>query len=312
MRIAIVGAGGIGGYLAAKLTAAGTEVALLARGEQLAAIRESGLRLDEPEGSVTVRPAVVSEAVADLGRPDLIVIAVKAHQVAAALDQLAPAVGPATSLLPFQNGVDAPDQVAAAFGREKGLIGTARVFVNITAPGVLTRYGAIRSFVIGASDGGQVTSPVPEVRNLMREAGIDVPDCTDVRADLWLKFILFNAMSGLSAGARTTFGRIWALEPLAALARRLMQEVADLARAEGVTLPGDVVDRVMAMARTLPAEGRTSTAHDLALGRPLEIDHLCGAVARRGVALGLDMPASATVAALLEPWKLGADAVAAT
>ncbi len=305
MRIAIVGAGGIGGYLAARLTAAGTEVAVLARGSQLQAIRAGGLRLDEPDGSLTAHPAIATDDAAALAQPDIVVIAVKAHQVAAALDQIAPAVGPRTLVLPFQNGVDAPDQVAAAFGRERALIGVARIFVNITAPGVLTRYGAVRSFTIGDIDGRQDIAPVRALRALLGAAGVEAPDCTDVRADLWTKFVLFSAASGLTAGTRASFGHILAHPSLRALARRLMNEVVALAGAEGITLPPDVVDRMMEFLASMPPEGRTSTAHDLAHGRPLETDHLCGAVARRGAALGLDMPASATIAALLEPWKAG-------
>lgn len=303
MDIAIVGAGGIGGYLGAKLTGAGHKVALLARGEQLAAIRKDGLTLDEPEGKLTVRPAIATDKAEDLGQPDLIVLAVKAHQVAAALEQIRPAVGPKTRILPFQNGVDSPDQIAAAHGAEHALIGIARIFVNITAPGVLTRYGAHTSFVIGTRDGGQ--AGVAELRATLAAAGVNAPECSDVRVDLWTKFVLFNAMSGMTAGGRTTFGTIWASEAMSATARRLMEEVETLARAEGVPLPADIVDKTVELARKLPADGRTSTAHDISLGRPLEIDHLCGAVARRGRVLGLDLIASATAAALLEPWKNG-------
>ncbi|MEM6824464.1 MAG: 2-dehydropantoate 2-reductase N-terminal domain-containing protein, partial [Pseudomonadota bacterium] len=139
MKIAIVGAGGIGGYLAVKLIVAGAEVALVARGSHRAAIAQRGLRLVEPDGGVTVRPPVLTDDLGEIGPQDLVIVAVKAHQLTEAITQLHPALGPETRVLPFQNGVDAPDLVARSFGRDRALIGVARIFANITAPGVITR-----------------------------------------------------------------------------------------------------------------------------------------------------------------------------
>ena len=304
MRIAIVGAGGIGGYLAAKLTAAGQDVALLARGGQLQAIRDGGLRLVEPDGELTVAPAILTDDVADLGQPNLIVVAVKGHQLAAAIDQIGPAVGAGTRVLPFQNGVDAPDMLARAFGQNHALIGIARMFANITAPGVITRYGGGAGFTIGTPDGAQ--SGVRDIIEIFRTAGIDAPDRPDVRIDHWQKFVLFNAMSSITAGTRTRFGPLRENPATVALAKRLMRETWEVGRAEGVPLPERMLDEVADIfLKGVPAEGRTSTAHDLEEGRALEIDFTCGAVARRGRALGVDVTASETVYALLSPWKDG-------
>jgi 2-dehydropantoate 2-reductase len=306
MKIGIVGAGGIGGYLAAKLTEAGTEVALLARGGHLQAIREGGLRLIDPDGDLTVTPAALSDDPAILEGADLIVIGVKGHQMAAAIDQIAPHVGPETRVLPFQNGVDAPDMLAEAFGRDRALIGAARFFANITAPGVITRYGQPKSFVFGTLDGDQTGNRMPEYLAAFRAAGIDAPDNPDVRIDLWGKFVLFNAASSTTAGTRQRFGTIRANPASRALVRRLMQEVWEVGRATGVPLPEDMVEKTFQMfIEVLPEEGRTSTAHDLEEGRALEIDYICGAVARRGRALGVDVTASETVFALLAPYKDG-------
>lgn len=304
MRIAIVGAGGIGGYLAAKLTYAGQEVALLARGGQLAAIREDGLRLIDPEGDLTVRPTILTDDPGAIGTPDLIVLAVKAHQLAEAIEQIRPAVGPGTRLLPFQNGVDAPDTLSRAFGPDRSLIGVAMILANITAPGVITRYGPPGAFVVGTGNGGQ--AGVADIIGTFRAAGIDAPERPDVRVTLWEKFVLFNAGSSITAGTRKRVATIRDDPAAYALTRRLMEEAAAVARAAGVDLPDDIVDRRMAVFDGMPDNARTSTAHDLDEGRPLEIDFICGAVARRGRAAGLDVTASETVYALLSPWKDGA------
>ena len=307
MKIAILGAGGVGGYLAVKLTEAGTPVALIARGAQLAAIRENGLTLIEPEGTSVARPAELTDDPGAVGTPDAIVVTVKAHQLAAALDQIAPAVGPDTLVVTVQNGVDAPDMAAEAFGRDRAAICVTRILCNITAPGELTRYGAPRSFTIGSAvDGGQAEPRVAALRATLAAAGVEAPECDDVRVDLWRKFLLFNAGSSCTAGARTRVGVIRDTPALAALFRRLIEETYDVARAEGVALPETAVDDIWSyMQSAMPDEARTSTAHDLERGLALEIDHICGSVARRGRALGVDVTASETVYALLAPYKDG-------
>lgn len=306
MKIAILGAGGIGGYLAAKLTGAGTPVALIARGAHLDAIRAGGLRLIEPEGTQVARPEVLTDDPRAVGPADAVVVTVKGHQLTAALDQIAPAVGPGTLVVTVQNGVDAPDMAARAFGRERVAICVARILCNITAPGELTRYGTARSFTIGALDGRQQGAGVGRLRAVLAAAGVDVPDCDDVRADLWTKFMMFNAASSITAGARVRVATLRETPELAALAQRLIRETWEVARAEGIALPERLRDDVWAMIRDkMPAEARTSTAHDLDHGRALEIDHICGSVARRGRALGVDVTASETVAALLAPYRDG-------
>lgn len=306
MRFAIVGAGGIGGYLAAKLIYAGEDVALLARGSHLAAIQENGLLLKDPDGDITVAPKI-GDDIAILGEPDVIVLAVKAHQVAGAIDQIAPAVGPNTRVVPFQNGVDAPDMLASAFGQERAWVGTAGIFANITAPGVITRYGEPRRFSFGTLDGSQSDPVVAECISRFREAGINAPDHADVRIDLWWKFVLFNAMSSLTAATRKRFGELREITETVALARRLIRETLEVAQATGIGLPDSTFEEVLDMfLHKLPEDGRTSTAHDLELGRSLEIDFTCGAVARRGRALGVDVTASETIYAILSPWKEGA------
>ncbi|GKY88339.1 ketopantoate reductase family protein [Sinisalibacter aestuarii] len=307
MKIAILGAGGIGGYLAARLARAGQPVALIARGAHLDAIRQNGLRLIEPDETITVRPDILTDDVTEVGTPDVIVVTVKAHQFAPALQQIAPAIGAGTRIMSVQNGVDAPDQAAEAVGRDRVLIGVARIFSNITAPGEITRYGPMRSFTIGDYEGAQGANGVPELRAVLAAAGVLSPDCANVRVDLWKKFMLFNAISSMTAGARTRVGVVRALPEMTALARRLVTETWQVARAEGVAMPDSAIDEVWDFFQnTLPDEARASTAHDLEGGIPLEIDHIAGSVARRGRALGVDVTASETIAALLAPYKNGA------
>lgn len=304
MKIGIVGAGGIGGYLAAKLIDAGQDVAILARGAQLAAIKEGGLRLIDPDGDITFAP-VISDQASVLAGSDVIVIAVKAHQLHGAIDQIRGQVGTQTRIVPFQNGVDAPDILAEAFGSDRAMIGTARIFANITAPGEITRYGDPKGFVMGTLEGRQ--SEVADILAVFRAAGIDAPDHPDVRVALWVKFIIFNAMSSLTAATGLRFGQLRKHPEVVALARRLMRETLEVGRASGAPLADDAADEpLQVFLNVVPDEGRTSTAQDVEEGRALEIDYTCGTVARRGRELGIDVTASETIYALLSPRRDGA------
>lgn len=310
MKIGILGAGGIGGYLAAKLIAAGEDVAMMARGRQLAAIREGGLKLVDPDGDLHVEPEI-SDDPSVFDGAELVIVSVKSHQLADAIDQIVPHVGTARAFLPFQNGVDAPDMLADAFGRDRALIGSARVFANITAPGVITRYGEPKAFIFGTIDGDQASAGVPDYIATFRKAGIDTPDHADVRVELWTKLMIFNAMSSVTTATQLRFGQFRRHPETAALVRRLMDETFEVARASGVPMPEGTADQTFRFfLDVLPAEGRTSMAQDREEGRMLEADYVCGAVARRGRALGVDVTASETIFALLRPFRDGPPAPA--
>lgn len=304
MNTAIIGAGGIGGYLGAKLLGADRPVTLIARGAHLQAIREQGLRLSEPQGDVTVRPEITDDP-AQAGKADLVILAVKGQDLLAAIEAARPMVKDGTRVLPFQNGVEATGMVAEAYGSDAALVGVARIFANITAPGVVTRYGDIRSFTIGDAQGRQDDPFVSELRNTLADAGVDVPEVPDVRVDQWTKFLMFNALSSLTAAARTRMGTIQQTPELWAMVEGLVAETAAVARARGVPLPEGTEGKVIKAISRMPADARASTAHDLEQGKPLEIDWICGAVARLGKASGVDTPLSRACHAILSPWKAG-------
>ncbi|MSU91058.1 2-dehydropantoate 2-reductase [Rhodobacteraceae bacterium 2CG4] len=304
MRTAIIGAGGIGGYLGANLLGADRPVTLIARGAHLRAIREQGLRLSEPEGDTLVRPEVTDDP-SGAGQADLVILAVKGQDLPRAIELARPLVGGGTRLLPFQNGVEASDLVAEAYGRDAALTGVARILANITAPGVVTRYGDIRSFTIGDAQGRQDDPLVAGLRATLKAAGVLVPDCADVRVDQWTKFLMFNAISSLTAAARCRLDEIQQTPELWDMAARLVAETAAVARARGVALPAEAEEKVIAAMAAMPPEARASTAHDLEQGKPLEIDWICGAVARLGEAAGVQTPLSRVCHAILSPWKHG-------
>ncbi|MEL6265022.1 MAG: 2-dehydropantoate 2-reductase [Pseudomonadota bacterium] len=313
MRIAVIGAGGVGGMLAVRLAAAGHEVSVVARGAHLAAIREHGLRLVTPDDDLTMRPAAAATTGADLGPADLVIVAVKGQDLEGAMDLMAPlmagqgALGPVVAL-PFLNGVEATSMLAARFGTGQALIGTARISAFIEAPGVVRQATAKASYILGDAAGRQDGAAVTAIRTAFGAAGIAAPDCADVRRDLWAKFAVLVALAGVTAGARCDVGTLRATPALGDLFRRLSAEVVALAAAEGVTLPDSQPEEAYGFMSRLGAEVRASMAFDLASGKALEVDWLNGAVARLSAAHGIEAPANATVAALLAPFRDGARA----
>ena len=305
MRILIAGAGGVGGYLAAKLIAAGEEVAVLARGAHLEAIRARGLTLEDGEEVLTARPAAAADDGAALGPADLVIFAVKGQDLAPAIEAVRPAFHADTLALPFLNGVDAPRILAEAFGAARALIGIAHISVFIAAPGVIRKASPFGEFIIGDLDGRQDTPAVRAIIERFRAAGISTPERADVRRDLWQKFIFLTALAGTTAGARADIGTVRETPELWALFRALAAEALAVARAEGIALGEAAVDKAVAMAERMPGEVRASLAHDLAAGKPLETDWLNGAVVRLAGAAGFEAPRHETVAALLAPWKNG-------
>lgn len=305
MRFAIIGAGGVGGYLGVKLAAAGEEVAVLARGAHLAAIRDKGLTLIDTDGESTVQPAAASDDAAALGPAAVAVFAVKGQDLAGAIEAARPVMGPETLALPFLNGVEAHDMLARAYGTERAAIGIARISAFIEAPGVVRKATPSADFLIGGLDGTQTDPRIGRVIEAFRAAGITAPERRDVRVDLWQKFVFLTAISATTAGARVDLAAVRETPELWALFQRLAEEAAAVAWARGVALSEDAAERAAAAARQMPGEMRASLAHDLAAGKRLEIDWLSGAVVRLAREAGLEAPSHAAVAALLAPWRDG-------
>ncbi|QIE42157.1 2-dehydropantoate 2-reductase [Rhodobacteraceae bacterium SC52] len=307
MRIATMATGGIGGYLAVKLGLAGHDVACVARGAHLQAVRAAGLRLDTARGPEMFTPAIATDAPGDIGPVDVVIFGVKGNGLETAAAACRPLIGPDTVVVPFLNGVEAADRLQAILPAQNVANGVAYVFTTITAPGVIGQTGKPGMqgrFVFGERD----NAPSPRLaalREAIRLAGPEAPDVTDIDADVWTKFVLFSAMSGVTAGARCRIGDIRAHPELMALFENVMRETEAVARARNVALSPDVVDKHLAFIATAPADARASTSVDLEKGAPLETPWLNGAVARLGAEVGVPTPANAAISALLAPYVAG-------
>lgn len=297
MNIAIVGAGGVGGYIGGRLAQAGNAVAFLARGAHLRAIRARGLRVEALGGGFVVAPADATDDPAEIGPVDFALVCVKAYDLPAALEQMRPLVGPATTVLTLQNGVEAPDQAAAAFGAAV-LPGLVYSEVSVREPGVIVQGSALQRVVLGERDGTR--SPrVLALAAALADAGIDTVASENVLGALWGKFCFICAMGGCTALARRPLGALLADAEARALLHDVMAEVRALALARGVRFDADPVAAAMATAERFPYDAKSSMLRDLERGAQLEIEALNGAVVRLGRAAGVATSANQAIYAVL-------------
>lgn len=289
MRAAVIGAGGIGGYFGGRLAAAGHDVSFLARGAHLEAIREHGLQISSVDGDFTVRPSAVTADPSEIGPVDVVLLAVKTWQVPAAAATLSPLFGPDTAVVTTQNGVEAPDQVAAAVGRSGVLPGVAKVFAYIEVPGRIGHGGGPGSITVGEWD-NRPSERVDMLREALVGAGIESPVPTDIWAEIWAKLLFVGPFGALGAALDSTIGQLLSKPSSRSLYADAMREVRAVAESRGVPLPDDVVERTLAACDTLPEGSTTSLQRDLLAERPSELDAWVGAPVRLGTAAGLPMP----------------------
>jgi len=304
MKIATMATGGIGGFLAVRLANAGHDVAAIARGEHLAAIKENGLTLEAFDGTVTARPWKATDDPAEVGPVDAIIFGIKANGLDSAAEACRPMLGAETIVVPFLNGVEAAERLAAILPPENIGNGVAYISTTITAPGVIKQTGEFNTFVFAERD--STASPrVQALRDAINEAGSNAPPTRDIERELWKKFVLFAAVSGITAAARCTMGDIVGNEALGEVFRAAVAEAAALGKARGINLPEMIADDTWATVQQMPPMMRASTAIDLEKGRPLEVDWLSGAVDRLSKAAGLDAPVNRILHALLLPHRDG-------
>jgi 2-dehydropantoate 2-reductase len=305
MRIAVIGAGGVGGYFGARLALAGNDVTFVARGAHLDAMRRDGLRIDHDSQPLHLPRAKATDDPASIGPADVTMCCVKLWDVEATAPKLAPLVAGGGIVIPFQNGIDAPEMLKRALGREAVAGGIAYVAALIAAPGVVKVLGAMGRMRVGAFDGAGADR-VRAFADAGKGAGVDIEVVPDIRLALWEKFAMFSAMSGCTALARQSIGVIRADPDLRAFYEAAVREAVDVARASGVALAGDYVAKQLAFADGLPAAMKASMANDLAAGRRLELPWLSGAVVRLGREHGVPTPVHATIFAALKPYAAGA------
>ena len=299
MKIAIVGSGGVGGYFGGRLAAAGADVAFLARGAHLDALRARGLRIISPKGDVHVPHVRACADPTEIGRVDVVLFAVKLYDVESALPSLTPLVGPATAVIPLQNGVDAASLVERAVGRAHTAGGTCYVAAVIAEPGVI-RHTAMDHLLFGELD--RVRSlRLTAFHDACRPAGFQATLSDDIVFDVWTKFVRLSVLSGMTAAARSPVGVLRDDPDLWAMLQQAVREAMAVAQAKGIAVPATTVEDVAQAYAALPPQAKSSMLEDLERGRRLELPWLSGAVVRIGRELGVPTPTHAFIQAVLKP-----------
>ena len=298
MKIAVVGAGGVGGYFGGAMARAGHEVRLLARGEHLAAIRSRGLEIREPEGTSTV-PAFATDAPANLLPADFAIVAVKSYSLSEVAGTVRLLAENGAVVVPLLNGVEAFENLASlGVPEERMLAGLAVISSDRTAPGVITRRSDFRRIVVGERGGG-LSARAEKIAAAFRDGGADARVSEDIAVDLWRKFLFLTTLAAACGLARAPVGAVREAPLGPELLDRAGREIAAVARARGVALPAGEEDKVLHTMAGLRAHLKPSFLLDLERGGPNELDVLSGAVSRYGRACGVPTPVHDTAVAAL-------------
>jgi 2-dehydropantoate 2-reductase len=305
MRIAVVGAGGVGGGFGAALAKAGADVTFIARGAHLAAMKNGGLKVQGGRGETHVVPTRATDDPADIGKVDIVLFCVKLWDVESAGQRIKPLIGPDTAVIPLQNGIDAAERLIPILGSNAVMGGVAQISASIVAPGVIQQVGTFMRMIFGELDGRR-SQRAEDFLALCLKAGFDATLSEQILTDLWMKFILLASNAGIMALARQPIGKLRDDPDLRPIFLAAYQETIDVGRARGVALPADALDKILAFTGHAPPAMKASMALDLDRGNRLEVPWLSGKVAELGRQLGVPTPTHSMMYAMLKPYAMGA------
>ncbi|OYT93820.1 MAG: 2-dehydropantoate 2-reductase [Burkholderiales bacterium PBB3] len=293
MKIAIMGSGGVGAYVGARLQDVGAEVHFIARGAHLKALQTDGLRIEMPGKDLHLPKVAATDQPADVGPVDLIVFAVKLWDTEAAALQMQPMVGPNTRILTLQNGIDSLDLIRAQHPNAVVLGGVIYVSAVIDRPGVIRSPGGFHRIVMDRHGGDAIAAELAALAD--KSSGLDVVLADDAQTVIWEKFIALSSFSGATSLLRARIGEILANAETRAFLRDLLTETMAVGLAAGIRVRPELEDESVAKLQTMPPSFRSSMSEDLERGKPLELRWLSGRVHALGLELGVPTPAHTAV-----------------
>lgn len=301
---AIMGSGGIGGYVGARLARGGLDTTFIARGAHLQAIRENGIRIEDRGEVFSVR-AKATDDPRDIGPVDFVLFAVKLWDTAEAGAACTPLIGPETAVVSLLNGVESEEILASTLGAGNVMGGVAEISASIAAPGVIKKVSPFALFRFGELDGKR--SPRAQaLAAALSQAGVDLDLSEDINLAIWNKFVFLVGLSAITSITRHPIGAARADPDTRALLEEIMYEALRVGQATGVAIKDAVVAERLQFIDTLVPDIRASMAIDLMGGRRLELPWLSGAVVRKGAELGVATPANAFVCKALKLDVMGA------
>jgi 2-dehydropantoate 2-reductase len=301
MKIAVVGTGGVGGYFGGLLARAGHQVTFMARGGHLEAIRRNGLLVkSSTHGEFTVSPARAEQDPARVGTVDYVLVAVKTYHIDSVAPTLPALVGAGTAVIPLLNGVTAHEVLLRHLPKASVVGGLCAVFSQMEAPGVIRMGGNTKTVVVGELE-GPPSERLDRIVEAWKGQDVDASQSDDILAALWTKFLFIASTGGVTSLARVPVSGVRSQPPTRELLVAAFREVEAVARAKGIRLAPDVVDKTLKMVDGLDPAVTTSMQRDVAAGRPFELEAFNGTVVRDGQDVGVLTPVHATLYALLLP-----------
>jgi len=303
MRVAVMGAGGVGGYFGAMLSRGGNQVTLVARGPHLRAISDHGLTLVTDQDRLTISCDATDDP-RQAGTADLVLLAVKTYHNEQAIAAMLPMVGPDTAVLCLQNGIDSYQAAVAGVGPEKVLPGAAYIEARIQEPGVVKQTGKVVRIVFGELDGSD-SERGKRILQALDQAGIPTQFDLDIHKTLWTKFLFIATVAGVTSMSRETMAELAPRPEWRRVILGCMGEIEAVARASGIDLDPGIVERTMNYIEANLVQMHASMHADIMAGRPLEVEALNGAAVRAGRAAGVPTPINDTIYAMLKPFEKG-------
>jgi 2-dehydropantoate 2-reductase len=303
MRIAVVGVGGLGGYLGGRLAHTGQDVTFLARGERLRALQEAGLRVRAPDGEFLIQPVQATDNPAAVGPVDLVLFCVKTYDVIPAAEQIHPLVGPQTALLPVQNGIEHIEPLRTILGHNAVLGGMVLLNAHSLAPGVIERPGGPNRLELGEL-GGELSARCSAIGEALIQAGIDAVVSPKIEERMWWKLAVIGG-AGVFSVVRGSKAQFWEIPETRDLVCQAVAEAVTVANAHGIPLAPTLPDEIIAIGNSNPPQYKPSMLVDLEHGRRLEVEALNGAIVRLGQAAGVPTPVNSFLYACLKPYADG-------
>ena len=304
MKIAVIGAGGVGGYFGARLAAAGYDVTFIARGAHLDAIRRDGLRVESANGNLHLNVAATADP-ATVGNADYIWIATKLWDTEAAAQTARTITGPSTTVVSFQNGVEKEDVLRAALPGAHVMGGVSYIGATIARPGVIAHTGTMARLEFGEFDGTR-SGKAEALLVACQKANVDAEIPEDISVAIWRKFIFLVGLSAVTSATRLPIGGWRHYTRTRELLLGIVREAMEVGRALGVALTDELLQARLAQFEGLPAEMTSSMHQDLKRGNRLELPWLSGAVVRLGEAEGVPTPLNRAIWGVLFPYQDGA------
>lgn len=303
MRILIVGAGSTGGFFGARLAQAGRDVTFLVRPAREQSLREHGLRVHSPHGDFSLTPRLATADSLD-GPYDLVLLTVKAYALEAALNDLAPAIGPDSMILPVLNGMHHVDAVSRRFGAGVLLGGVCKIASTLDEQGRIVQYGTLNELAYGEMD-GSLSERIQRVDECLRGAGFEARLSTSIHREMWEKWILLASLGGITCLMRGSVGEVVATAQGSAFVLRLIDEVVAVVRTVGEP-PSEAFLAEAQRLLTLRGSPQTSSMYrDLIGGHPVEAQQIIGDLLQRGQQAGLDTPLLQAVQVNLSVYQQG-------